>query len=128
MRATILLTAALFAVAPAAAADKDGLFAIHGGRSCWDYLVWKDSNNGVALAQVDAWVAGYITAYNRQTPDTANILGNTSLQSAIQWVEKWCRASPKSNLSMAMNALTAEFHARRHKTAKEVSERQQQKR
>ncbi|MEW6688693.1 MAG: hypothetical protein AB1452_06320 [Pseudomonadota bacterium] len=124
MKARILLAAALLAVAPAAAAaDKDGLFAIHGGRSCWDYLVWKDSDNGVALAQVDAWVAGYVTAYNKQTPDTADILGNTSLRSAVQWVEKWCRANPKSNLSMAMNALTATFHAQRHKTAKEVLKR-----
>lgn len=120
-----LVAAAVVAIAPAAAAaaDRDGVYTIHRGRSCWDYLVWKDTRNGTALGLLDAWVAGYLTAYNRQTPETVNILGDTTMEAAMEWLEQWCRANPKSSLDAALTGLTGSLYTRRHKTAKEAPKR-----
>jgi hypothetical protein len=113
----------LVAMSGASGADRDGVYAFHGVRNCWDYLIWRRTPNSVEHAMVGAWVAGYLTAYNRQTPDTVSILGKTDLNGALQWMENWCHTHPTETLGDAMRALTEEFHARRYRTAKEATER-----
>ncbi len=66
------------------------------------------------------WVAGFLTAYNRQTPGTYDILGNADLASAMLWLENYCKAHPLSDLAGGMNVLTDEFYPRRHKTKEEA--------
>ncbi len=65
---------------------------------------------------MQAWVAGYITAYNRQTPDTVSLVGGFDLNSAMSWLQNYCRAHPLSNLSGAMEALTVELYPGRYRT------------
>jgi hypothetical protein len=122
MARAILAVALLAATSGASGADRDGVYAFHGVRNCWDYLIWRRTPNSVEHGMVGAWVAGYLTAYNRQTPDTVSILGKTDLRGALQWIERWCHAHPAESLGDAMKALTEEFHARRYRTVKEAAE------
>jgi hypothetical protein len=98
----------------------DGQYAVYGGGTCWDYIVWVQTKNAAEVQKAEAWIGGYITAYNRQTPDTLSILGDGDLKVAMRWVSKWCEANPKSSMGAAMLALTHDFHPRRYRTAKEA--------
>ena len=102
-------------------ADKDGAYQLMGMRSCWDYIVSRVDTRAVEHALVSSWIGGYITAYNRQTPDTLGILGKTDLDGALRWLDSWCAAHPRGNMGEAMIALTNDFYRRRYKTVKDAA-------
>lgn len=101
------------------AGDENGQFAALGTKSCGMYIdqrkaaAWPDTVSR-------AWIAGYLTAYNRLVPDTYNIIGNSDLESVTLWLENYCRAHPLNDLDDAMNRLVIELDPKRHRTAKEA--------
>jgi len=67
------------------------------------------------------WVAGYITAYNRLTPDTLDLL---NLQNAhdpnpmagpMAWLERFCLDNPMSNVLTAVIKFTEMQHPNRRR-------------
>jgi hypothetical protein len=66
------------------------------------------------------WVAGYLTAHNRNAPDTYNVLGAGSLPGVMLWLETYCRDNPQSQLAIGMDELTRELRAKRHRTIEEA--------
>ena len=81
---------------------------------------YEDSSKRNSDPYFSVWLGGYITAYNRLTPDTYNILGDSDWKSAILRVYGWCKANPLENLSGAAEALTAELFPNRHRTSLEA--------
>lgn len=101
------------------ASDKNGDYSVQGATSCGSYIEDRKNNEWAAVADL-TWIAGYISAYNRMTPDTYDILGGTDLKGVSLWMENWCKANPLSNVSGGMAALTRELWPRRYRTAKDA--------
>jgi hypothetical protein len=119
MRVVLIVLLLTFA-APAWTADNGtGWYSTQSSVSCDNYLQQDKERRSSYLSTI-GWVAGYITAYNRQTPDTAEILGNTNLASVMLWLKNYCKAHPLDDLAGAMDVLTIELYPRRHKTRKEA--------
>ena len=52
------------------------------------------------------WINGYLTAYNRLTPNgREDILGSMSGSDTAKWIGSWCRDNPKKNILDALDAL-----------------------
>lgn len=127
----LLLLLLLLMPAGAWASDKDGYTAVVSGRSCGEFIEFRqkleepnadlsDTASVMDYSHTLGWIAGYLSAFNWQTPDTYQILGNSDFKSAVLWLEKYCRANPSNDISRGMRALTIELYPRRHKTKKEA--------
>lgn len=101
----------------ARAAGTDGTSAMIGSISCGRYV---ENRKNQVWGQNEYWVAGYITAYNLWTPDTWDILGTSDLDSAMLWLETYCKANPLESLGMGMHYLINELRPKRHRSAKEA--------
>lgn len=107
----------LLAFVSASATDKLGeSFASVMTITCGDYVEARKLPHTLRYAQNSAWIAGYITAYNRLTPDTYSIFGNSNLASVELWLDSWCMANPLRNLPNGMEALIVELYPKRHRT------------
>ena len=118
----ILVSIVLFAVPAAAmAADADGAYGSLRPESCREFRRVSASDvRTPALMNIRGWIAGYITAYNRQTPDTYDILGITEFEAALHFIDGYCKANPLENLTAAMEALTEDLYAKRHRTRRQA--------
>jgi len=101
------------------ASDSTGRYATYGVKTCWDYIVWLDIGNSAEFDKLESWVSGYVTAYNRQTPDTITVLGDQDTKAAMGWLARWCRANPKATMDTAMQALTEVYHPHRYRTVED---------
>ena len=79
----------------ARAVDETGNFVVLGigGNTCGKYL----SEEKPIKAYYDTWLTGYVTALNRKTPGSANILSKTDLARAMGWIANYCRENPTEN-------------------------------
>ena len=92
-------------------------------------LVLRVSKNGKYIQEkqeksvsdivTQSWVAGYVSGYNSWVPDTYDILGNSDIESAMLWLENYCKANPLKNLGDGMVMLIKELRPKRHRTSKE---------
>jgi hypothetical protein len=105
----ILAVTLLGAIPGAWARDAGGSYATVEARSC-DALLQDKKARGFEYNADTTWVAGYLTAYNALTPDTADILGGTDLSGAMLRLQRYCEAHPADSLAQAMLALTAELY------------------
>lgn len=95
------------------ASDGGGAYALH-DETCKQYLIDR-TKTATTLPHV-AWVSGYISAYNRQTPDTYDIADGKNSANFIPWLDKWCQSNPDKSLGGAMRALTSELMANRRRS------------
>jgi len=111
----IVLVLSFAITTPAMAVDKDGTYEIQGNISCG---VWaKDSGDaGWAFTVDHSWMAGYITAFNQQTPGVFSILNTIDMESVYLWMDKYCQENPLSNLVVGMEILTKELWPNRKRT------------
>ena len=103
----------LLAFVGANAADKDGRYVVQGVTSCGKYIEETKNKNGWSYTATLNWVAGYITATNRFMPDTYSILGNSDIDSAMLWLENYCRSNPLKSISSGMTDLVIEIYPNR---------------
>jgi hypothetical protein len=83
-----------------------------GSTSCDKYIEARTSTTGVDYSKhlgYVAWVAGYITAVNRRTPDVYDVLEKTDMDGALLWIENWCRTNPLELFATAVGTLTNEL-------------------
>ena len=109
---TAVLVSLLVFSAPGYSADENGLANAIGISSCGEWVKERTADS-VLSWQDKTWIAGYLTAYNRQTPDTWDIQGNTDIESIFLWLDKYCRENPLENLGGAMADLTEELYPNR---------------
>ena len=97
----------------ARASDKSKFYALH-DETCRQYLVDR-SATATTLPHV-AWISGYISAYNRQTPDTYDIANGRPSPEFIPWIDRWCQSNPDKSLGTAMETLTSELAPKRRRS------------
>lgn len=73
-----------------------------------------DEAAGVALG---TWLAGYITALNRTTPDTYNLIGNVQPTDIFNAIIAHCAATPTDYVEGAAYAAIEGVYDRRQTTA-----------
>ncbi len=109
----VLYCATLACSATCLASDKQKFYAAH-DETCKQYLIDR-SASATTLPHV-AWVSGYITAYNRQTPDTYDIANGRKSSDFIPWLDRWCQSNPNQSLAGGMKSLTSEIAASRRRS------------
>ncbi len=98
-------------IASANAADSTGDY-VTVSESCGTFV--RDYTRGGSLRyQSQAWVNGYVSAYNRLMSDTRDIRGGTDMESMMLWLNNYCREQPLKSLDDAMEVLTKELFPRR---------------
>jgi len=112
----IVLVLSFAITTPATAKDKDGLYWILGARSCGEWVKDRKEGGWIETANM-AWIVGYISAYNQQTPDVFNILGSTGLEGIYFWMDKYCQENPLDGVSYGMDVLVIELWPNRKRTA-----------
>jgi hypothetical protein len=121
MRRIVFLLALALGAAPVCAADKDGAYGSRRPASCKEYLkVYRLDERQPGSDGVRKWIAGYITAYNRQTPETYNILGISEFDQVLQSVARYCKERPLSDIAAAMESVTDDLYATRHQTRRQA--------
>ena len=126
MKRTIFVLAMFFLPASVNAADIDGNYRASVSeakiRSCGQYVTARDEMRRGAHRKINThidWIFGYLTAYNRQTPDTWDIQGQIDLLGMLLWLENYCKQNPLVNFTRAMESLMDELHPKRiHKAPK----------
>jgi hypothetical protein len=117
----VVCAAALCGVTPAViAADADGAYFSLRSESCREFRRVQTDERTPALMNIRGWIAGYITAFNRQTPDTYDVLGITEFDAALRFIDGYCKAHPLDNLATAMEALTENLYPARHRTRRQA--------
>jgi hypothetical protein len=117
MRKLLLALLLLGAGAPAVAADDQNTYVVYMTITCEAFTAARWDQQGVRYKQIEAWISGYVTAYNGWQVDTHDILGGTNVPTAESWVENYCRSHPLDNLSNAMEGLVQELQPQRQRTA-----------
>lgn len=87
----------------AAAADANTEFYIMGDpgiMTCATMLTKLDDHQ--AGLMLGTWVSGYVTALNRTTAETYNVLGGTELNSFFNDVVAACQATPDARVESAV--------------------------
>ena len=121
MRRIVLALALAASAAPLLAADKDRAYWSQRPTSCREYLkVYRPDERKPESEGVRNWIAGYITAYNRQTPDTYNIMGISEFEHVLQSIERYCKDNSLSDIGAAMETVTADLYATRHQTRRQA--------
>ncbi|MBX3499507.1 MAG: hypothetical protein KF889_08690 [Alphaproteobacteria bacterium] len=113
MRVSDLVCALVFSLvaAGAHAADPNGRYHIIGAGSvkCQQYSQATDQQKLFA----HTWMAGYVTALNRATPDNYHIVGNTTPESMYGMVGKYCADNPDTSLGIAVHKVIEHLHPNR---------------
>lgn len=112
-RELVLLSVLLGLPAVCAASDKSKFYAVH-DETCRQYLIDRSATS-TTLPHV-AWISGYISAYNRQTPDTYDIANGRQSSEIIPWLDRWCKSNPDKSLGKGMEALTSELAPKRRRS------------
>jgi len=111
----IVLVLSFTFATPVTAADKDDRYWVQGRISCGYWVEHRKEDDWPNTAN-QFWVIGYITAYNKQTPDVYNIMGDTDPTSVYLWLDKYCQENPLNMLVEGMEILTYELWPNRKRT------------
>ena len=63
----------------------------------------------------NAWLYGYVTAYNAYVDDTFNILGGRDSASLNYWLANYCKKNPHTSFDTAVGHLMVELMPQRIK-------------
>lgn len=119
--AMILCSAATAMPTVAFAADAEGAYSSQRPASCRELVYELRSRDRTpVLINIRNWISGYITAYNRQTAETFDILGIADFEAAMHSVENFCKARPLENLAAAMEVVTEDLYKTRHQTKRQA--------
>jgi len=111
----IVLVLSFAITTPVIAADKDSMYSTQGSKSCGEWVDARKEEDW-RFASLTGWIAGYITAYNKQTPGVFSILKTTDMKSISLWMDKYCQENPLNNLADGMEVLTHELWPNRKQT------------
>lgn len=120
-KSAILLLTALLLPVICSGADKNGNFGSSlpaDYKYCDSYIAALDACiNGHCYKQniFNAWLNGYITAYNANVADTFNIIGKRDMASLNYWLADYCKKNPRSFFDTAVSHLMVELAPQRIK-------------
>jgi hypothetical protein len=119
VRVTALRSLALCALlshpaCTAFAADDASKFAMKGAGflPCQIYVTERGKRSEIYY-MIGGWVEGYVSAYNRLTADTYDVLSFESLELLLAVMDKHCEANPNDRLHAVFSAMIARIAADR---------------
>ena len=96
------------------AIDENSRYQTYATMLCNSFLEYRASEDDV---QVVTFVKGYLSALNFSLDDTYNLLGNTSFDDAMVWLDGYCGEHPSSTLNSALQMLLIELYPSRQRHA-----------
>jgi hypothetical protein len=108
------LAALLVSGRPAAALDADGGFFVRGAGNerCSAYASARDRRTD---AEFQAWLAGYVSAFNRWTADVWDIEASGDFDASLHWVDLYCSVHPAARFGTAVQNLIAFLYPTRQR-------------
>jgi hypothetical protein len=80
--------------------DADGFVSFGvGNKSCDQYVA--DAGQSDRGFVYETWLSGYLTAYNAFKPGSSDILTGTDFNSAVVWIQNYCRQHPTAVVHLA---------------------------
>jgi hypothetical protein len=117
MKTCVKLLGSALAIAflgsPSYAADINGSFSVLGAGTvtCQKYLDGTDQEHQFA----ETWVAGYVTAANRFTPENWSLLGKVTIDELNDKLHAECSAHPTDLFAIAVNNVLEQLFNNRTK-------------
>jgi len=109
--AALALTAAAASAQPPQPPPRDYHVLGVGTISCADWT--KEARQALAKSQNQAWLLGYLTAFNRFGTDvTGDVMGKTSNKEALEWFDNYCVEHATDSVNRAAGALILELERR----------------
>lgn len=109
-----VVSAALLSLAAAASAQpppRDYHVLGVGTISCADWT--KEARQALLKSQNQAWLLGYLTAFNRFGTDvTGDVMGKTGNKEALEWFDQYCVEHAGDSVNRAAGALILELERR----------------
>lgn len=124
---TVCLAAALtafaaitFGPAPAAAADREGVFAVEGvgQTACREYVQARQAKSS-KYYNYGGWIEGYLSAYNQVSEDTYDITPFEGIDLIAALVNGFCQANPDAPFFQAIASMVRELRVHRLKERSE---------
>jgi len=117
MRRELLAAVAALVLAAAGAQARpaqDGGFTVLGigAHSCGSWVSDRKANGWAAVVD-EAWVVGFLSAYNQFGPAPDDIAAGTDVAGATGWIDNYCTQHPLETISLATQALINELNKRR---------------
>ncbi len=120
-RSLLLALALTTGSAPALAADKDGAYWSQRPDECRNFVrLHAATDRKPETEAVRNWISGYLSAYNRLTPETYDITGATDFEQVLRAVERYCKSNPFADISAAMETVTNDLYPTRHQTRRQA--------
>lgn len=95
----------------AQASDGNGHYFIvgAGSHSCKEYTAATPDQKMYA----ETWMAGYISAINRTTPDTYHVAGEASVEKVNGMIAQYCTENPDTALGVAIHRVLESLYPQR---------------
>ena len=106
----LALCGLLLQTTAAFSADSDNKFAMKGAGflPCQIYVTARESKSNVYY-MVGGWLEGYISAHNRLSDDTFDIMSFESLELLLSVIDVHCRSNPEDLLYGVVDSLITEI-------------------
>ena len=95
--------------------DRTGVYTVISGAgvaTCEEWLEVRGTGN-VVENQIEAFGAGFLTAYNLYVFKGKNVARGHSNESLILWADRFCRANPKERIAAMMEMMIYELNQTR---------------
>lgn len=124
-RTTVVAVAAvLFAGlsgAPAIAASAEGTYAAKGaGPQTCQLFVAEREKQSQAYFRFLGWVEGYVSMFNKLTPDTTDVLSWQTTELVDLLLNNFCKANPQTRFNLAVDTLLNALYPTRLRSSSEV--------
>jgi hypothetical protein len=80
-------------------------------KACQRFVQARQQREFAYWAEYLHWMGGYLSGVNAVSLSTANVLGDTPLNDAIQWLDTYCSAHPEVAFVAAVDALVVGSHS-----------------
>ncbi len=102
---------------PAKAIDGDGAYLVRGvgNELCAAYTIARNDHKD---SEYQAWLAGYVSAFNRWTADVWDIEASNDFAASLRWTDLYCSVHPSSTFGSAVENLIVFLYPTRQRGAR----------
>lgn len=119
--AVAVLLANLTGAQVAVAASPEGTYAAKGaGPQNCELFVAEREKQSQAYFRFLGWVEGYVSLFNKLTPDTTDVLSWQTTELIDLLLNNFCKANPQTRFNVAVDTLVGALYPTRLRAASEV--------
>ncbi|MCI0400293.1 MAG: hypothetical protein L0Y67_01795 [Gammaproteobacteria bacterium] len=96
--------------------DALGKYQTYATMPCGNYAEYRASPDSI---QVTTFVKGYLSALNFSLDDTYDLLGNTTFEDAMAWIDRYCQEHATATFNDALQMFLVEFYPSRRRSTPE---------